>query len=79
MTYTPLFALVLPQLALLPLHFPLNPQCYSFLSHAFVIFHHRFSLTPPETAVEIQRKICSYTYMNVLDCDLITCFPLQAR
>ena len=36
-------------------------------------------LALPETAVEIQRKICSYMYMNVLDCDLITCFPLQAE
>ena len=36
-------------------------------------------LALPETAVEIQRKICSYMYMNVLDCDLIPCFPLQAE
>jgi len=36
-------------------------------------------LALPETAVEIQREICSYMYMYVLDCDPITCFPLQAE
>ena len=29
------------------------PQCYSFSSQAFDVFHHRFSLTPPRKTVNV--------------------------
>ena len=38
------------------------PQCYSFLSQAFFVFHHRFSLTPPKKEVNVGTILLNYEH-----------------